>query len=92
MGFNGAQTLVQNAAAGPMRARVMGLYAYNFQGVPALGAMIMGGASHLFGLQWPVIVGGALCLAATLWVWTKIGTVREEMESVVDSGATPGAN
>jgi len=91
MGFNGAQTLVQNAAAGPMRARVMGLYAYNFQGVPALGAMIMGAASHVFGLQWPVIVGGALCLAATVWVWTKIGAVRQEMERIVEPGRAPGA-
>jgi MFS family permease len=82
MGFNGAQTLVQNAAAGPMRARVMGLYAYNFQGVPALGAMIMGAASHVFGLQLPVIVGGALCLAATLWVWMKLDAVRAELETV----------
>jgi MFS family permease len=86
MGFNGAQTLVQNAAAGPMRARVMGLYAYNFQGVPALGAMLMGAASHVFGLQWPVIVGGALCLAATGFAWLCRRDVAKDMESI-DGGA-----
>ena len=81
-GFNGAQILVQNAAAGPMRSRVMGLYAYNFQGVPAAGAMIMGFLSHSFGLQVPAIGAGIIALAATLLAWTQ----RREIAATMESG------
>ena len=81
MGFNGAQILVQNAAAGPMRSRVMGLYAYNFQGVPALGAMIIGAASHYFGLQIPAVAAGVICLIATLWVWRGRAQIQADMEN-----------
>ncbi len=81
MGFNGAQILVQNAAAGPMRSRVMGLYAYNFQGVPALGAMIMGAASHYWGLQTPAVAAGIICLIATLWVWRGRAQIQADMEN-----------
>jgi MFS family permease len=84
-GFNGAQTLVQNAAAGPMRSRVMGLYAYNFQGVPAAGAMIMGFASQYLGLQVPAIGAGALALAATLWVWRQRASIAADMEITADA-------
>lgn len=82
MGFNGAQILVQNAAAGPMRSRVMGLYAYNFQGVPALGAMMLGAASHYFGLQIPAIAAGVISLIATFWVWRHRAQVKSDMENL----------
>ena len=92
MGFNGAQILVQNAAAGPMRSRVMGLYAYNFQGVPAAGAMIIGFASSFFGLQIPAVIAGFLSLSATLLVWRGRRQITADMETGGESGiAKPAA-
>jgi MFS family permease len=81
LGFNGAQILVQNAAAGPMRSRVMGLYAYNFQGVPAVGAMTIGFTSHYLGLQIPAVAAGAVSLVATLWVWRSRKRISALMET-----------
>jgi hypothetical protein len=68
-----------------MRSRVMGLYAYNFQGVPAAGAMIMGFASQYLGLQVPAIGAGALALAATLWVWRQRASIAADMEITADA-------
>jgi predicted MFS family arabinose efflux permease len=81
IGFNGAQILVQNAAAGPMRSRVMGLYAYNFQGVPAAGAMIIGFVSGYLGLQVPAVAAGTISLIATLWVWRSRKRITALMEN-----------
>jgi predicted MFS family arabinose efflux permease len=88
LGFNGAQILVQNAAAGPMRSRVMGLYAYNFQGVPAAGAMLMGFASGFLGLQIPAVAAGAASLLATLWVMRSRKRIVALME--IGGEALPG--
>lgn len=87
MGFNGAQILVQNAAAGPMRSRVMGLYAYNFQGVPAVGAMAIGFTSQYLGLQIPAVAAGAISLLATLWVWRSRKRITALMETGGESAA-----
>jgi len=92
LGFNGAQILVQNAAAGPMRSRVMGLYAYNFQGVPAAGAMTIGFASHYFGLQIPAVVAGTLSLLATLWVWRARKRISALMEPPAEAAPQPKAD
>ncbi|MCD6073711.1 MAG: transporter [Rhodospirillales bacterium] len=88
LGFNGAQILVQNAAAGPMRSRVMGLYAYNFQGVPAAGAMLMGFASGFLGLQIPAVAAGTASLLATLWVMRSRKRIVALMEHAGE--ALPG--
>jgi len=87
-GFNGCQIMVQNAAAGPMRGRVMSLYSYNFQFIPALGAMLMGTASQYFGLQAPVIAGGILSIVIWLWVFQHRRALKAEME-VLNEGARP---
>ena len=81
IGFNGAQILVQNAAAGSMRSRVMGLYAYNFQGVPAAGAMIIGFVSGYLGLQIPAVAAGTISLIATLMVWRSRKRITALMEN-----------
>jgi predicted MFS family arabinose efflux permease len=63
----GEQQLLQNAVAGDMRGRVMSLYGMINRGGPAVGAFLMGAASEVAGLQWPVAVGGVICLALCLW-------------------------
>src|SRR5262249_37800615 len=87
LGFDGRQVLVQNAAAGPMRGRVMSLYSYNFQFIPAAGAMIMGTASQYFGLPAPVIAGGIICLAIWLWVYQRRVEIKAEMETLNEERA-----
>lgn len=70
----GGQTLVQIAVDPAMRGRVMSLYGIIFRGGPALGTLLMGLLSGLFGLQWPVI--GAAVLTMGYWVWARLGERR----------------
>jgi MFS family permease len=63
------QTLIQLAADGSMRGRVMGLYGLIFRGAPAFGALAAGFASAHFGLRWPVFFGALLVMAVCLWTY-----------------------
>jgi len=63
------QTLIQLAADGTMRGRVMGLYGLIFRGAPAIGALAAGVASAYFGLRWPVFFGALLVVAVCLWTY-----------------------
>ena len=54
--------LIQTAVEGRMRARVMSIYALTFRACSSLGAMIVGGASHYFGLKIPLAAGGVIAL------------------------------
>ncbi len=63
----GTQIMMQHTVAGEMRGRVMSLYGVIYRGGPALGALAMGTASEVIGLQWAVAAGGILVVVA--WVW-----------------------
>jgi predicted MFS family arabinose efflux permease len=63
------QTLLLGAVEEQVRGRVLSLYGVIFRGGPAVGSLLMGGLSDLFGLRWPLAVGGLLCIAAALWSW-----------------------
>ena len=58
----GTQTLLQTAVDEGMRGRVLSLFGLIFRGGPALGALVMGAASELVGLQAPLAVGALLGL------------------------------
>jgi predicted MFS family arabinose efflux permease len=79
--MNGAQILIQSTVEGSMRARVMSLYSFNYRAAPALGAMAMGGASSLFGLQFPVAVGALMFLAIWYWVFLRRRRRRRALEA-----------
>lgn len=64
------QTLIQSAVSPTMRGRVLSVYGLLNQGVPALGALLLGAMAEFWGLQLPIIVGGLLCILAwaiTYW-------------------------
>ena len=63
----GTQTLMQNVVDGAMRGRVMSLYGVIYRGAPAVGALAMGGASEMIGLQ--AAVGGGAGVAGLAWLW-----------------------
>ncbi|MDF2782059.1 MAG: transporter [Geminicoccaceae bacterium] len=60
----GTQTLLQTAVDEGMRGRVLSLFGLIFRGGPALGALVMGAASELVGLQAPLAAGALLGLIA----------------------------
>ena len=65
------QTLIQSAVAPEFRGRVVSIYGLINQGVPAFGAVAMGGIAEHAGLPWPVATGGALCCLLGWWAWRQ---------------------
>lgn len=63
------QTLLLGAVEEHVRGRVLSLYGVIFRGGPAVGSLLMGGLSDLFGLRWPLAVGSLLCVGWATWVW-----------------------
>ena len=80
----GTQTLLQLSVGGTLRGRVLSLYGLIFRGGPALGALLMGGLSEVFGLRLP-LAGGA-CLAALAWalVWSRRHRLAAALEPAGD--------
>jgi MFS family permease len=63
------QSLVQNAVEGELRGRVISIYAVIFRAAPAIGALIIGALSEVFGWHWPMAVSAALCVF--VWLWAR---------------------
>lgn len=74
------QILVQASVESQMRGRVLGVYGLLSRGGPGIGALIMGGLSTQFGLQWPVAGGALVCLIGWAWMWRKRATMRRMLE------------
>jgi predicted MFS family arabinose efflux permease len=64
-----SQTLIQASIRTRYRGRVMSTYGMIAQGVPSIGAFLMGLASTAFGLGIPVLFGALVCLACGLLAW-----------------------
>lgn len=81
-----ATTLIQNAVAQEVRARVM-----SFSGVigvsgPALGAILIGWAANIYGFQLPMGVSAGLALIAFLWAMRNVRRYAPAMERGPDTG------
>ncbi len=75
----GTQTLMQTAVEENMRGRVLSLFGLIFRGGPALGALLMGAASELVGLQAPLAVGCLIGLLAATLVWRHRGAIARNL-------------
>src|SRR5262249_28444694 len=64
-----AQTLIQLAAPGQMRGRVMGLYSLTFMGLTPLGALAIGALSEALGVRNGLMVVVGICALGTLATW-----------------------
>lgn len=80
IGGTGTQALMQNAVDGAMRGRVMSLYGMIYRGVPAIGALAVGGAAEYIGLQGAIAGGGIVCIGAFIWVFGRRKSVIKALE------------
>ena len=78
------QTLIQSAVDPAFRGRVISNYGLIAQGVPAIGAMVMGGIAEHLGLRWPVAAGAALCLL----LWYRAWQERKPLAAALESDPT----
>ncbi len=74
------QTLAQSAADPAMRGRVLSLWGLITRGCPALGALVLGAAGEVFGLQWPVLVAVALSALVLAWGMVRLPRIAASLE------------
>lgn len=74
------QSLIQNATDTSVLSRVLSLYGLSFRAGPAAGALIMGVASEVVGLQAPVIAGATVCVIGWFWARTRVSRIAEALE------------
>jgi len=75
------QTLIQSAVDPDLRGRVMSVYGLIMQGVPAFGALLLGGVAEHMGLRIPVFIGGSICLGVSFMAWRKRAAMKGSLES-----------
>ncbi|HEX5077869.1 MAG TPA: MFS transporter [Geminicoccaceae bacterium] len=73
------QTLLQTSVEEAMRGRVLSLFGLIFRGGPAVGALMMGAASEVVGLQAPVAAGTVIGLIASLLIWRHRGAIAQNL-------------
>ena len=61
IGSVAGQTLVQNSIDDDMRGRVLSLWAAFTRGAPAVGVLIIGWFSNVYGLMWPNVIAAVCC-------------------------------
>lgn len=76
------QTLIQSAVDPGLRGRVISVYGLVLQGVPALGALTIGGVAERVGLRLPVFVGGVICAGAWFCAWRRRTALKSSLETV----------
>lgn len=71
----GTQTLMQTTVDDAVRGRVLSLFGLVFRSGPAIGALLMGLASELIGLRWPLAIGSVIGALAFSYVWQRRRTI-----------------
>ena len=75
-----SQTLVQNTVDDVMRGRVLSIWVAFTRGAPALGVLIIGWFSNLYGLQWPNVAAACLCFIGVLLMVKQRRQMRSYFE------------
>jgi MFS family permease len=80
-----SQTLIQSAVDPTFRGRVISVHGLVMLGVPALGALLLGGVAEHFGLRIPVFAGGAICVGVWCMTWRKRAALKISLETAPTS-------
>jgi MFS family permease len=68
-------TLIQAIVPDGLRGRVMGFYAFVFLGLAPFGAFQAGWLAERLGAPLAVVIGGTICLVASVWIWRRVPEV-----------------
>jgi predicted MFS family arabinose efflux permease len=83
----GTQTVLQTAVEEDMRGRVLSLFGLIFRGGPALGALAMGAASEILGLQAPLAAGALLGLLGGGLLWRRRERIGRSLSAPAPASA-----
>jgi len=78
-----SNTLIQAMVPDALRGRVMAVYSMMFMGMAPIGALLAGFAAHVFGADWTVAAGGALCIAGAAVFAAKLPALRTEAQKLI---------
>ncbi len=81
--------LIQTSVESRMRARVMSIYALTFRACSSLGAMIVGFASHSFGLQIPLAACAGVALLTLIAYIPRMRSLGAEFEAGLAAMSKP---
>jgi MFS family permease len=89
-----SNTILQTIVEDEKRGRVMAFYSMAFLGMTPFGSLLAGTLAARIGAPETLVLGGAACLAASLWFASKLPEIREVMRPIyVEMGIlTPPAN
>jgi MFS family permease len=83
-------TIMQTIVEEGKRGRVMSFYTLAFVGVAPFGSLIAGALANSIGAPATVIGGGALCILAAVWFYTRLEAVRKIIRPIyVEMGILP---
>jgi MFS family permease len=85
-----ANTIMQTIVDEDKRGRVMSFYTLAFIGVAPFGNLIAGSLADRIGGPATVVVGGVLCIAASLWFFSRLEHIRRIVRPLyVERGIIP---
>jgi MFS family permease len=83
-------TVLQTLVDDKLRGRVMAFYTMAFFGTAPIGSLLAGVAADRFGARATVVFSGIACLAAGLWLATRLPALRAIVRPIyIERGILP---
>ena len=77
-------TILQSIADDDKRGRVMSFYAMSFAGIAPFGSLLAGTVASHIGAPYTLLIGGTLCIAASIFAFTRLGSLRGDVYSIYE--------
>lgn len=88
VGFGGmlvmasSNTMLQTIVDEDKRGRVMSFYTMAVMGMMPFGSLLSGALAHSLGITWTMTIGGASCLAGSVWFVKSLPTLRRHVRPI----------
>jgi len=78
----GSNTILQTIVADDKRGRVMSFYSLSVFGFVPIGSLIAGSMASRMGAPATLMLGGALCILASVWYFGRLPSIRRVLRPV----------
>jgi predicted MFS family arabinose efflux permease len=75
-------TILQTIVSEDLRGRVMSFYTMAFLGTAPLGSLLAGVVAERIGASPTILLGGIACVAAGVWLASRLPTLREQVRPI----------
>jgi MFS family permease len=83
-GLTVSNTIIQTLVPEDKRGRVMSYYTAAFVGMAPFGSLLAGTLAAWIGPPRTVMITGSCCIAAGIWFWTQLKSIRKEMRPIYE--------